>query len=445
MAEIMKHGRNDTRRYIGHNLRQIPEGKSYGNVDVDPELTKQNYSLIKRGSTTEEVNNYRLQIEKEIFHYNRSNLVHCIELVIQLPDDCPKEQEKEFFQESLNYIIKGLPMGERSVILAEVHKDEHKYVEGVDISKTHMHVMYVPAVKDERHKEYEFKLCADALTKKAALRAFHPGLQKHLDECGIKATVHRKKEGDGKTIGLSVKQLKEITNKTGIVLKKSITVDMLAKILQSYRDITIEDKQIRQKLQEYQYQQNIKNKTINTLRSQLQERDKTIEKLNERDRITKAELTRHRASDVDAEQEKTALKEQLKTVTNERNQSIQKANQIIAEKNDQIKENQIENDRLRKQVKELSAELTKSRGQTRAINDDRENERTKHETIIKENNTLKRELQQAKERIASIEKELERKSTVEYEQDNAWGNNNTWGSNSGWGNNTKTFEEERTL
>ena len=61
----------------------------------------------------------------------------------------------------------------------------------------------------------------------------HPGLQKHLNEAGIHATVYRKKEGDGKTVSLSVKQLKELTAKTGITLDHSLTVDELVSIINS--------------------------------------------------------------------------------------------------------------------------------------------------------------------------------------------------------------------
>ena len=93
--------------------------------------------------------------------------------------------------------------------------------------------MYVPGVLDTKHDGYQYRLCADQLTKKAKFREMHPGLQKHLNEAGIHATVYRKKEGDGKTVSLSVKQLKELTAKTGITLDHSLTVDELVSIINS--------------------------------------------------------------------------------------------------------------------------------------------------------------------------------------------------------------------
>lgn len=230
--EITKFQGSEVAFHIRHDLRELPNEKSYGNESINPDLTKNNYSLVNRGKTAAEVNQYRKQIEKEIFHYNRKNLVHACECVIQCPADCPPEQKEAFFRESYKYFVSTLPMGDRCVFVAQVHTDERHFApDGSMISKAHLHIMYVPGVPDTKHAGYKFKLCADQLTKKAKLRELHPGLQRHLDDCGIKATVYRKKSGDGKAIHLSVSQLKEITAKTGIVLKNGVTVDTLSQIL----------------------------------------------------------------------------------------------------------------------------------------------------------------------------------------------------------------------
>ena len=81
--ELTKYGGTEILAHIKHDLRQLPEGKSYGNESVDPKLSGENYSLIDRGKTAAEVNKYRKDFEKEIFKYNRKNLVHAVELVIQ--------------------------------------------------------------------------------------------------------------------------------------------------------------------------------------------------------------------------------------------------------------------------------------------------------------------------------------------------------------------------
>lgn len=233
MAELTKFGGTEIFAHIKHDLRELPPGKAYGNEDIDPSLTKENYSLLEgRCRNANEANQYRKSIEKEIFKYKRKNLVHAVEICVQCPSDCPEEQKNDFFRETYSYICSTLPMGERCVFVAQVHKDERKYSPtGELISKDHLHVMYVPGVPDKKHDGFAYKLCADQLTRKSRLKAFHPGLQKHLDQAGIHATVFRKKETDGKAIALSVKQLKELTNSTGIVLDHSLTIDELAKIL----------------------------------------------------------------------------------------------------------------------------------------------------------------------------------------------------------------------
>ena len=248
MAEIIKYQETAVLKHIRHNLRELPAGKKHGNASIDARKKSLNYSLINRGITANEINQYRKELEKEIFRYNRKNLVHAIETVIQMPADCPKEQEEAFFKECYNYVVSKLPMGEKCVLMAEVHKDEHKFVNGTDISKSHIHILYVPAVKDTKHTDFEYKMNADALTRKKILKKFHPELQAFLDKKGITATVFRKRNKSGKTIGLSVKQLKEITDKTGITFNDSLKVDQIVELFAAHPDIQIYDKKLQQKL-----------------------------------------------------------------------------------------------------------------------------------------------------------------------------------------------------
>ena len=290
MAEITKFQANEVSYHIRHDLRELPYGKSYGNESVNPDLTPNNYKLIDRGNAAE-VNSYRKTLEKDVFKYNRKNLVHAVEICIQCPSDCTQEQKTEFFQESYNYVVSTLPMGERCVLVAEVHKDERHFTpDGTMISKDHLHILYTPAVPDTKHDGYEWKLCADQLTKRATLKAFHPGLQKHLDECGIRATVYQKKDGSGKNIALSVKQLKEITKQTGIVFNKSMSVDELAQILVENRDIKIFDSKLKQALSsEIEQTTNLKKQIIDLQDAlsrtayRIQEKDQLQQMIHEKD------------------------------------------------------------------------------------------------------------------------------------------------------------------
>ena len=259
--ELIKYQATEVVFHIRHNLRDLPDGKQSGNDAIDPALTSHNYSLIDRGKNAAEVNQYRLDLEKEIYHYKRSNLVHAVELVIQCPDDCPIDQKKAFFEETYRHICSTLPMGERCVYVAQVHVDEkHRGPDGSVISKEHLHIMYVPAVPDKKHTGYEYKMCADQLTRKATLKQMHKKLQSHLDSAGIHATILRKKEGSGKNISLSVAQLKEFTKQTGIVIDHSLTLDELVAL----------------------FKENIVNENqIQMLRSDLEEKAQEIERLKE--------------------------------------------------------------------------------------------------------------------------------------------------------------------
>ena len=415
MAEITKFGASEVAFHIKHDLREIPEGKDYGNESIIPEKSKDNYSLLDRCQTAAEANKYRKQIEKECFSYNRKNLVHAVEVVVQCPADCPPEQKEAFFRESYNYICSTLPMGERCVFVAEVHVDEKHYSPtGEMISKDHLHVMYVPGVPDTKHDGFEYKLCADELTKRAKLREFHPGLQAHLDSQGIKATVYSKKEGDGKTIGLSVKQLKEITEKTGLKIDKSITVDQLAEILKVNRDITIYDKRLQAQLHDREEKiatlsatVTSQDKTISEMKSKATLKDALIERLQGQLRQKDAELSHSKSSDLEAKRDNYTLQEQLQKKDQEKQQLIQKANQIIASKDATIEAVTKDNEELRQQLKEVQAELARS-----------------------------------KEKIQDLEAAAEKQ--VQPERDATWGTQNSWGNTNSWGDTTKTYTEDKT-
>lgn len=203
---------------IKHNIREFRNGTCPINMEVDPERTKENYSIIRRGNTAKQIDRYRRQVENECFHYNRKNIVRANEVVCTLPTDCPPDQEKAFFEESFRYICSTLPMGEKCVFLAEVHCDEGRVLKdgaAVVQGAKHLHVMYVPAVPDAKHEAYQFKLCSDALTKRPILKKWHANYQKWMDDAGVHAIVA---SGVTSGRGISVKSLKEISKETGLSL-----------------------------------------------------------------------------------------------------------------------------------------------------------------------------------------------------------------------------------
>lgn len=405
--ELTKYGGTEILIHIKHDLRQLPEGKSYGNESVDPELSGKNYSLINRGKTAKEVNQYRKDFESKIFKYNRKNLVHAIELVIQCPSDCPPEQHEAFFRTAFDwYCDKYLPAGKECVFVAEVHKDEHKWVEtekGLkDISKEHLHIVYVPAIPaGEKHPDYEYRLNADALTKRAILRDMHPSLQATLNEVGIKATVYQKKSGDGKTIPLSVKQLKEITNKTGITIKKSLTIDELADILKVNQDIEIKDKELQKKSTYYE------NKAIH-LSLQTKEQEATI----------------------------SSLQENLQL----RNSKIKKLETMLQKKSLAVESGRIVNQELNFKLNSLQRELSLTQEKLQTVETDKNEVLNQQNTEIRKLvESLQNQLLAAKEEIKELHQRTEPR---EINTTPSWGQSNTREQNSSWGDVPKKKGEE---
>ena len=230
--DIKKYQNNSIFKVIRHNIRELQPGKSYSNKNIIPELCHNNETLIFRGRTAKEINQYRRNLEKEVFAYNRSNLVHAIEVVIQCQSDCPPDQEEAFYHACYNFWANRLPMGERCIFLAQVHKDEIvKNRFGERISRNHLHLMFSPCVEDTKHPGFQYKLCADALTRKSILKKLHQELQEYIRQAGITATVVGTGSGRGQTIKLSIDQLKQLTQITGVALDKPLTFQDLAELI----------------------------------------------------------------------------------------------------------------------------------------------------------------------------------------------------------------------
>lgn len=419
--ELIKYGKTEILAHIKHDLRQLPEGKSYGNESVDLNLSNQNYSLLDRGKTAKEVNQYRKDFESKIFKYNRKNLVHAVELVIQCPNDCPPEQHEAFFQTAFDWYCNNyLPAGKDCVFVAEIHRDEHKWVEtpeGLkDISKEHLHLAYVPAIPaGEKHPNFEYRLNADVLTKKAILREMHPSLQTALDEAGIKATVFQKKSGDGKAVTLTVKQLKEITNKTGVVIDHTLTVDELANILSKNVELSkkvdvLTESNVTQKQNLLHLQTKVteREQLIHNLQSELKAKTNTVtvdkEKIELQTKIQEKEI------------ENQKLKQAAQQIISEKNKQLSHAQTVLVSKTQELNQATVEKQKLADYIQTLQETL-------------------KAKEI---------ELQQEQKKVTELEAKNQSVSVPQKEQ--TWGANAGWGSSSGWGNTGNkehTVEEEK--
>lgn len=384
IMEIIKWKEGEVMPHIKHNLRSYSPGHNYGEASsVDASLSGENYSLLDRCETAKGANEYRKKLEEKIHIYNRKNMVKCIELVVQQPEDCRTDQEAEaFFKGIHDCICSMLPMGEECVFVSEVHRDEMKLdSEGNRLSKDHLHMMFVPGVRTDKYEGYEYKLCADNLTKRKQLLQLHPNVQKYLDDHGIKGTVWRKGGSSRTAIALSTKQMKEITDKTGVKIDRTITAERLGEIIKENRDIKIFDKKLKEKIENIEAESVVKDEKISSLQSLLEstkyELDRALEKVAE----SKISLANDHQKEIDSL--RNELSEAKKTIS-EKDLALEKAEGKAAK---------------------LSEEL---------------------ESKTKNFDDQKKELEQAKERIASLEKEQQK------EHSTGWGKSEGWGKSTGW-------------
>lgn len=383
---------------IKHNIREFKDGICPTNMEVDQSKKGDNYSLVRRGETAKEIEKYRKQVMKEVFHYNRKNIVLCNEVVCTLPADCPPEQEKLFFEESYKYICSTLPMGEKSVILAEVHCDEGKVMkDGVTVAEGahHLHVMYIPAVPDSKHEGFDFRLCSDELTKRAVLKQWHPNYQKWLDDAGVQATVA---SGVTSGKGISVKSLKEISKETGLSLEQIKALEkenekLYSKLMEKEQELAVTHQTITKK-----------DSIIAELREYAASRDTQIDALQDKLKSKESDLLREKLQGRSADKEKADLQAQLQEKEKENQQLRTAAQKIISDKDIQL---QAANERLA---------------------------------------TKEQELAKAQDRIRELEAKQKEVEVKRPEQEHTWGDS-SWGSNAGWGNSDpsapKTYEEEK--
>lgn len=192
-----------------HNAREVEVSS---NPDIDLERTAENYSLAPadrgnaqpdQGRASKRARAYYKERMREVYKYNRKDVVTACEWVVTAPKDLKPEQENEFFRAAYDYM--NSKYGEKNVIQAIVHKDE--------AGQPHLHYLFTPVVKNEKYQQpnrygnitgsalYEEKLCANDLIDRRHLQHWHDELQTWLDDRGIQATVKNgATEGSGKTV-----------------------------------------------------------------------------------------------------------------------------------------------------------------------------------------------------------------------------------------------------
>lgn len=174
---VQKYTHKQTGQILAHNERTEISAKfrRFANESIDKDKTHLNYSLLseKRGS---HYLNERLQ---EVYKINRSDLVTSIGIVVTLPKEFKgsEGEQRKFFEHCKNYFDDYF--GEKNCIAANVHLDE---------KTPHLHIMYVPIVKNDKYKvkgaskDYEYRLNAAKKVNLNYLKGLHQKMEHYLRE-----------------------------------------------------------------------------------------------------------------------------------------------------------------------------------------------------------------------------------------------------------------------
>ena len=214
----------------------------HDNEEIDISRTMYNY-FIKRGSP-EDVT----QRLGEIFDTGRKDRVVLAEMVVTLPKNVPREDEKAFFRCVYDFYCNDF--GERNVINAVVHKDERN---------PHIHLDLIPVVTGEinferrcslqleQYKQQHAerveelggkieRLCCDEAISREYLRSMHSRLSNYVEqEMGYTCDVLNgaTTNGNKKVLELKVETLqqknKELAQEREILQKEVEVILSIAK------------------------------------------------------------------------------------------------------------------------------------------------------------------------------------------------------------------------
>lgn len=187
MAEIKKFKTSAVRGVFLHANRTANDGHTHSNESIDLDRTRYNYRLKTGG-----IEEWQKRLD-EVFRIKRKDGVTFAELVITLPEDVNKDDERRFFQSCYEFFAKDF--GDENIIYATVHKDEvtpHLHLGFLPVQKKEITADDYPS-KSQRAQLDEWRrkhgdslpterLLAKAIINRRYLNAFHKRLQVHVDK-----------------------------------------------------------------------------------------------------------------------------------------------------------------------------------------------------------------------------------------------------------------------
>ncbi len=166
MAHVAKYTNTQTGHLLNHYNRKNEKDCNRSNEDIDKTKTKENYNLMEREESPQEIYKNRLG---ELYNLGRADVKTMCDWVITLPKDY-NGNEREFFIHTTDFLNNRY--GENNCVGAFVHMDE---------KQPHLHYSFIP-VSDDRNPQHEQqeKVCAKEVLTRNDLTTFHDDLQKYL-------------------------------------------------------------------------------------------------------------------------------------------------------------------------------------------------------------------------------------------------------------------------
>lgn len=194
MANYAKYTKGAMGHMLKHYERATDEHGEYlkfGNQDIDPARTGQNYNLAPEHDQLEFIHR-RLD---EVYCMKRKDVNVMCTWVVTAPKDLNPGQEVEFFKEAYSFLEKKY--GKENVVSSYVHKDE---------KTPHMHFCFMPIVPDLKRNGY--KVSAKECVTRTDLNQFHEQLQEHMTSKGIQCSIVNEATLEGNK---AIKELKQGT------------------------------------------------------------------------------------------------------------------------------------------------------------------------------------------------------------------------------------------
>lgn len=168
MAHVAKYTNTQCGHLLNHYNRANEKDCNRSNEDIDKTRTKENYNLMEREETPQEIYKNRLD---ELYNLGRADVKTMFDWVITLPKDYQGDS-REFFIHTTDFL--NARYGANNCVGAFVHLDE---------KQPHMHYSSIPAVEDKNpNHEQQEKVCAKEVLTRNDLQTFHDDLQRYLRE-----------------------------------------------------------------------------------------------------------------------------------------------------------------------------------------------------------------------------------------------------------------------